>query len=155
MPRYQISVRRPSSCWVHHCQLVHISTRCLNRGGRSCYTVVKETTTHVSRRQSVSTVQRCYITSADAPVAINAVAWSGWHQLEPSNFSYQVGWYVRPWCCLAGTVCLFGLSRKHHGAHFHLTSCSTLSRQDHWQLEVSKASTSPSPPVSTAQRCMR
>jgi len=37
MPRYQISVRRPSFCWVHHCLLVHISTRCLKRGGRGCF----------------------------------------------------------------------------------------------------------------------
>jgi len=29
----------------------------------------------------------------------------------------QVGWSVRPWCGFAGTVCLSGFCRKHHGAH--------------------------------------
>ncbi len=29
----------------------------------------------------------------------------------------QVGWTGRPWCGFAGTICLFGFCRKHHGAH--------------------------------------
>jgi len=49
--------------------------------------------------------------------------------LKPGIFAYQVGYSGCPLCCFAGTVYLFGLSRKHHGTHFHLTFCSIPSCQ--------------------------
>jgi len=78
--------------------------------------------------------------------------------MEPSIFAYPVGWSGRPWCCFAGTVCLFCPSRKHHGTHFHLKDSGIDAALAAWttlatdRLDVSTASISPSPPVSTAQR---
>jgi len=87
--------------------------------------------------------------------------------MESSIFVYQVGWSGRPWClfCWAPSVYLASAAStteltsillparlqavKDSGIDVTLAAWTTLANDP---LEVSTASTSPSPPVSTAQR---
>jgi len=129
---YQISVRRPSSCWVHHCW-VHISTRCLKRGGRSCFCCQRDynscqTTTVFILRNVLTAPRLMHLLRStlciDSPVlplydavlreSLSATINIDLDDIRLSQESVPIKWGCsgRPWCCFASTVCLFGLSRN-------------------------------------------